>query len=97
MYVRQADKLGISEVIVQRQHRLFLAKYKDGFVTKDDFLKVSEEILGTNSNLANALFALFDEGKPYKLLRNFTAWTRPNTNTKIAFNTTPHINFSGTS
>ena len=63
-YTALADKLGMSDAMVKREHITFLDKYKNGFVSRNKFLEVPEEVLVENANLADSLFKLFDKGKP---------------------------------
>ena len=62
-----AAKLGLTEEQAERQHKSFILKYPRGFVTKDQYLKASVDILGQNSILAKPLFAIFDDDKDGKL------------------------------
>ena len=62
-----ALKLGLTEEQAERQYKSFILKYPRGFVTKEEFLTDSVDILGKDSILAKPLFAIFDDDKDGKL------------------------------
>jgi serine/threonine-protein phosphatase 2B regulatory subunit len=65
--VSLASKLGISEEKAIKKHKSFILQYPRGFVTKDEFIKTSCEVLGKHCVLARHLFPIFDDDGDGKL------------------------------
>ena len=61
MFVDLSEKVGISKESIECRYQVFIEKYPQGIMTKEDFIEASDDILGKDANIAESIFDVFDE------------------------------------